>query len=66
MILCRCAILANYCQFTLLRLSQHAGFADALFFLMRAELVSMEEYHRVNLPVIVEWPELRPRDGLRD
>ena len=37
MISCRCVILANYWQFTLVRLSQKAVFADALFFLMRAE-----------------------------
>ena len=36
MMLCRCVILANYWQFTLVRLPQKAIFADALFFLMRA------------------------------
>src|SRR6218665_4209974 len=32
MISCRCVILTIYCKFTLLRLSQNAVFADALFF----------------------------------
>jgi len=39
---CRCVILTNYGQFTLLRLSQNALFADALFFLMRAVLFTIK------------------------
>ena len=38
MISCRCVILTNYWQFTLVRLSQKAVSADALFFLMRADM----------------------------
>jgi len=37
MISCRCVILTNYWQFTRLRLSQTAVFADALFFLLTVE-----------------------------
>ena len=45
LISCRCVILrpTNYWQFTLLRLSQIAVFADALFFVMRA--VGLQSYH---------------------
>src|SRR6218665_280004 len=42
MISCRCVVLSNYCQFTLLRLSPNADFADALFFVMAALLNKLQ------------------------